>query len=648
MERWIRSTNGQSLSSSPDSSSREAGSATLRARPSPASARSRTSHSRFRARDEVIRRSTSGIQQTGMLGMRGSIGGGRSSHEVKGRTSLGMTGANTLEQSRTRLSGEFKWPHPRGLRGKSSVSFQDRDPRRHRRSNSSDAGRSTSSSENSSRGAFDASSYLKSQSVGSSSKNLRKIRISASETTLGRPRRALSDTLVLSSEMPGTKDTLKLDRPSGQSRRVDSAIVNASSSLSSSYAEYRRQFNKETHEAASDIKGRSLGISTTSRRNASRKPRIGGESKESLPSYRKAEMTDFSLGAKSTGKNGLAPMGRGSQTAAVSAGPRTPFTGITIEPYIAQKPSELTVDTGDEVRISDTMSSEHWWYGSLISKDLQGWLPKSIILCDGAATPRGTSSSTASPKTTGAFSTRNTTGKRSAPMPTPLRTSSLSTGMQALISPANVRASHTNRVQGFFREDTEKISKPLRRFISWHGSEWAEYSDTEGNRYYHNQSDDQVRWQRPKSAQPLQRIRCTDGTAWSKFSLDGGKVFWFEEESGKVRASPPPVERELKSMKSLNGSQWSERVDEEGNVYWYNKTSNAISQQTPMAWSPGSSRRTVSDNLDAPECIICMDRRCCVILLPCAHANYCQECADRLLECPECRAPITYRQRFFM
>jgi hypothetical protein len=458
---------------------------------------------------------------------------------------------------------------------------------------------------------------------------------------------------------------------------------------------------RETQDAAADIMGRALPRrrgygSRHSSASTGSTSGVGGESKVSpLPrrspssasgnfSLRKNNKLKLSLPSARASRARASLAASGSASAgAMSSAPKTPFVGIIIEAYAAQKPSEMTVDTGDEVRITDTESSEHWWYGTIAKKGLQGWLPRSILLCDGVATPRGTG--VHGSLGLGISTTITSKVKRSAPMPVRLRSGGLSTSMQALISPANARLGHRNKVQGFFREDSggggaaatpgtaaaaataaaataataaadaarddkEPLSSPLRRFLSGHGSQWAEYADAEGNHYYHNPSDDQVCWARPTSAQATRRIRGTDGNAWSQFSLDGGNTFWFEERTGHVAASPPPAERELKSVKSRNGSDWLERVDVDGRVYWYNKTSGMSSFETPELWMQESTRRAQADsgNKDAPECIICMDRKCCVMLLPCAHANYCQECAQRLSECPECRAPITHRQRFFM
>ena len=213
----------------------------------------------------------------------------------------------------------------------------------------------------------------------------------------------------------------------------------------------------------------------------------------------------------------------------------------------------------------------------------------------------------------------------------------MSASVQALVSPANARLIHQNRVQGFFRDDvpsatgaesdkakaagsTESLSKPLRRFMSGQGSQWAEYADAEGNRYYHNTNDDQVRWARPKSAQALRRIRDAHGNAWSQHSLDGSSTFWFEERTGRVTASAAAAERELKSVKSMNGSDWYEKVDESGQSYWYNKSTGGSSLEMPELWTQESTRRHRREggNQDGPNASR-MDRKCCVMPLPCAH-----------------------------
>jgi len=45
----------------------------------------------------------------------------------------------------------------------------------------------------------------------------------------------------------------------------------------------------------------------------------------------------------------------------------------------------------------------------------------------------------------------------------------------------------------------------------------------------------------------------------------------------------------------------------------------------------------------SPECVICLDKKSCIILLPCGHLCVCAECNYDLAECPLCRAAILTR-----
>ena len=46
-------------------------------------------------------------------------------------------------------------------------------------------------------------------------------------------------------------------------------------------------------------------------------------------------------------------------------------------------------------------------------------------------------------------------------------------------------------------------------------------------------------------------------------------------------------------------------------------------------------------------CAICLDRPPNVTFVPCGHKMTCEQCAERVRECPSCRAPIRLRQRTF-
>jgi hypothetical protein len=477
----------------------------------------------------------------------------------------------------------------------------------------------------------------------------------SSRSTSNKPRRAHSDTV---SAAGATTSTL------------ESAINTKSSSNISarqkSYNDYRTQYLKDTKSIQINKRiGGSGGDAALAARMTLGKEKTTPQRSKSVD-----------LGKPLTRLNKIKTASAASAvSAAASARLSVPFFGIAIESYSAQRSSEISVDTGDEVRVTDTSSSEHWWYGEVVSKQIQGWLPKSILICDGVPTPREYSSAIVS-ASAAATSTTASIEKRSAPLPMRQSGSQLSRSVQALVSPANalLRKRSGGREGSFFNQadsqgerkvshtavasstmssainvsEPDFSSQPLRRFLSGRGSQWAEYADKEGNIYFHNTNDNEVKWARPTSAEPVRRVRGKDGQAWSEFqTANGSATYWFNERSGEIAHTAPQEERELRTVNSLNGTAWVEHLDDSGSTYWYNKKRQSITYVEPQH-NLGDKSGYGGSNTAAPECIICMDRQCCVMLLPCCHANYCRECAERLKECPQCKSLITYRQRFFM
>ena len=47
-------------------------------------------------------------------------------------------------------------------------------------------------------------------------------------------------------------------------------------------------------------------------------------------------------------------------------------------------------------------------------------------------------------------------------------------------------------------------------------------------------------------------------------------------------------------------------------------------------------------------CKICAENQCCVVLSPCSHCVLCEGCANRVQECPICRADIGARQTMIL
>jgi hypothetical protein len=51
--------------------------------------------------------------------------------------------------------------------------------------------------------------------------------------------------------------------------------------------------------------------------------------------------------------------------------------------------------------------------------------------------------------------------------------------------------------------------------------------------------------------------------------------------------------------------------------------------------------------VEEQTCAICLDRPPNVTFVPCGHKMTCEQCAERVRECPSCRAPIRVRQRTY-
>ena len=78
----------------------------------------------------------------------------------------------------------------------------------------------------------------------------------------------------------------------------------------------------------------------------------------------------------------------------------------------------------------------------------------------------------------------------------------------------------------------------------------------------------------------------------------------------------------------------------------------ATTKKTLETASERVQREVVRRELAVPRaeeqtCAICLDRPPNVTFVPCGHKMTCEQCAERVRECPNCRAPIRVRQRTY-
>ncbi len=64
---------------------------------------------------------------------------------------------------------------------------------------------------------------------------------------------------------------------------------------------------------------------------------------------------------------------------------KVPFAALCLKAYVATKATEMSINVGDEVVITDVTSSEHWWYGEVATTGKEGWIPCNALASDAQA-----------------------------------------------------------------------------------------------------------------------------------------------------------------------------------------------------------------------------------------------------------------------
>lgn len=302
----------------------------------------------------------------------------------------------------------------------------------------------------------------------------------------------------------------------------------------------------------------------------------------------------------------------------------------------------MKVEEGEIVVVTDCLQSKDWWYcHRQFNPEQTGWVPQDLLrrVTDEERLGSGRQRSFRRTGDSSVFSF-DTSDIVSSNGKSRRRTNASSKyAIEAIATPShgkhNVAETGKRLLQDMDR------SKVLRRFLSGGGTEWVEMMGEDGKIMYHNTEDERSTDVRPPAAKSLRRMSSHGKSAWEELEDKAGNIIYYNTTSGEKRSVPPNILKELETIKSGNGSTWQEVLDtDSGASYWYNADKNESSWSRPA-------RANKSSN-SSPECIICMDRSACVALIPCWHATYCSECAEKLTECPQCKQKVEDRQKFFL
>lgn len=64
--------------------------------------------------------------------------------------------------------------------------------------------------------------------------------------------------------------------------------------------------------------------------------------------------------------------------------------------------------------------------------------------------------------------------------------------------------------------------------------------------------------------------------------------------------------------------------------------------------APAAPVESTLQTSDKKICIVCMDNEANYVLVPCGHMQLCEECSNRVVDCPSCRTPVSLKMKVFL
>ena len=136
------------------------------------------------------------------------------------------------------------------------------------------------------------------------------------------------------------------------------------------------------------------------------------------------------------------------------------------------------------------------------------------------------------------------------------------------------------------------------------------------------------------------------GADLSVLSADRVQLRELQRQASEAPEPPEPLEQARLMLATLDPSALAQPKLEtmQSDLVTTKKTLETASERVQ--------REVMRRELAAPRaeeqtCAICLERSPNVTFVPCGHKMTCEQCAARVTECPNCRAPILHRQRTF-
>ena len=135
------------------------------------------------------------------------------------------------------------------------------------------------------------------------------------------------------------------------------------------------------------------------------------------------------------------------------------------------------------------------------------------------------------------------------------------------------------------------------------------------------------------------------GADLSVLAADRVQLRELQKQVSEAPEPPEPLEQARLMLATLDPSELAQPKLEamQSDLATTKKTLETASERVQREVM----RRELAAVPEEQTCAICLDRPPNVTFVPCGHKMTCEQCAARVTECPNCRAPILHRQRTF-
>ena len=136
------------------------------------------------------------------------------------------------------------------------------------------------------------------------------------------------------------------------------------------------------------------------------------------------------------------------------------------------------------------------------------------------------------------------------------------------------------------------------------------------------------------------------GADLSVLSADRVQLRELQKQASEAPEPPEPLEQARLMLATLDPSALDQPKLDTMQIDLAT-TKNTLETASERVQREVLRRELAETQAEEQTCAICLDRPPNVTFVPCGHKMTCEQCAERVTECPSCRRPIQLRQRTY-